>query len=243
MERAEGTPLVELKGHTDRVLCVAFSPDGTRIVSGSEDQTAKVWDARTGMLLLNLKGHTERILCVSFSPDETRIVTGSWDQTAKVWDARTGHGPARPERAPGPGVERGVQPGRHMDRHRQFGQDGEGVGRADGHAAARAEGPHREVTSVSFSPDGTRIVTGANDEAAKVWDARTGQELKGEPIPPAAAAGPAQPGRPLDRPPGRQPRRADPIATGCGGACRSLVADAAKYLALSGRLRGGDSRQ
>ncbi len=40
------------------------------------------------------------------------------------------------------------------------------------------------MTSVSFSPDGTRIVTGSHDRTAKVWDARTGEELKGEPIPP-----------------------------------------------------------
>ena len=43
-----GTPLLDLKGHTGTVTSVAFSPDGTRIVTGSGDQTAKVWDARTG---------------------------------------------------------------------------------------------------------------------------------------------------------------------------------------------------
>ena len=69
---------------------MAFSPDGTRIVSGSEDKTAKVWDARTGTTLLDLKGHTGEVTSVAFSPDGTRIVTGSLDKTAKVWDARTG---------------------------------------------------------------------------------------------------------------------------------------------------------
>ena len=69
---------------------VSFSPDGTRIVTGSDDKTAKVWDARTGTPLLDLKGHTGEVTSVSFSPDGTRIVTGSEDKTAKVWDARTG---------------------------------------------------------------------------------------------------------------------------------------------------------
>ena len=88
--RRRGRQLLDLKGHTDGVYCVAFSPDGTRIVTGSADHTAKLWDARTGMPILDLKGHTAMVWSVAFSPDGTRIVTGSDDQTAKVWDARTG---------------------------------------------------------------------------------------------------------------------------------------------------------
>ncbi len=90
-----GTPLLELKGHTDAVFSVAFSPDGARIVTGSGDGTARVWDARPGTPLLELKGHTGVVTSVAFSPDGSRIVTGSWDRTAKVWDARIGHAPAR----------------------------------------------------------------------------------------------------------------------------------------------------
>ena len=77
-------------GHTSHVTDARFSPDGSRIVTGSQDQTAKVWDARTGRPLLELKGHTNAVDCVCFSPDGTRIVTGSLDKTAKVWDAGTG---------------------------------------------------------------------------------------------------------------------------------------------------------
>ena len=47
---------------------MSFSPDGTRIVTGSWDQTAKVWDVRTGALLLDLKGHTDPVGSVAFSP-------------------------------------------------------------------------------------------------------------------------------------------------------------------------------
>src|SRR5262249_29029428 len=77
-------------GHTDAVTSVAFSPDGSRIVTGSNDQTAKVWEARTGAPQLDLKGHTSWVVSLAFSPDGMRIVTGSYDHTAKVWDARTG---------------------------------------------------------------------------------------------------------------------------------------------------------
>ena len=54
----------------------SFSADGTRIVTASEDKTAKVWDARSGAEMLTLKGHTDRVNSASFSPDGTRIVTG-----------------------------------------------------------------------------------------------------------------------------------------------------------------------
>ena len=55
---------------------MAFSADGKRIVSGSEDKTVKVWDAATGQEVLTLKGHTGQVTSVAFSPDGKRIVSG-----------------------------------------------------------------------------------------------------------------------------------------------------------------------
>ena len=78
------------RAHERRIISVAFSPDGQRIVTGSGDQTAKVWEAASGRELLTLKGHTLRSVSVAFSPDGQRIVTGSADQTAKVWEAASG---------------------------------------------------------------------------------------------------------------------------------------------------------
>ena len=57
-----GQELVILKGHTDGVFGVAFSPDGKRLAGAATDHTVKVWDAQTGQELLNLKGHTDQVL-------------------------------------------------------------------------------------------------------------------------------------------------------------------------------------
>ena len=81
-----GEETVTLKGHSGLVYSVSFSPDGKRIVSGSNDRTLKVWDAQTGQETLTLKGHSRSVNCVSFSPDGKRIVSGSFDKTLKVWD-------------------------------------------------------------------------------------------------------------------------------------------------------------
>ncbi|KAG2070032.1 WD40 repeat-like protein, partial [Suillus decipiens] len=70
------------------VNAVSFSPDGARIVTGSQDQTVRMWDAATRQPVGEpLRGHTSSVKWVSFSPDGTRIATGSEDQTVRVWDA------------------------------------------------------------------------------------------------------------------------------------------------------------
>jgi WD40 repeat protein len=80
--------LLTLKGHTAAVRTASFSADGSRILTGSADRTAKVWDAKSGAELLALKGHTAAVHAASFSADGSRALTGSEDRTANVWDAR-----------------------------------------------------------------------------------------------------------------------------------------------------------
>ncbi|KIM19331.1 hypothetical protein M408DRAFT_58014, partial [Serendipita vermifera MAFF 305830] len=78
------------KGYTDHVLSACFSPDSRRIVSGSRDSTARVWNAETGELVVGpLQGHTGPVKSVAFSPDGRRLVSGSDDWTIRVWDAET----------------------------------------------------------------------------------------------------------------------------------------------------------
>jgi WD40 repeat protein len=70
-------------------MSVAFSPDGKRLATGSNDDTVKLWDAATGQELLTLKGHSNSIFSVAFSPDSKRLATRSEDGTVKLWDAAT----------------------------------------------------------------------------------------------------------------------------------------------------------
>jgi WD40 repeat protein len=83
--------LLTLASHTGSIVIdVAFSPDGSRLVTGGFDGTAKVWNAATGQELLTLVGHTSAVYGVAFSPDGSRLAAGSEDGTAKMWDATTG---------------------------------------------------------------------------------------------------------------------------------------------------------
>ncbi|THU75609.1 WD40 repeat-like protein, partial [Dendrothele bispora CBS 962.96] len=77
-----------LWGHDSRVNSVAFSTDGTRIVSGSDDKTIRLWDTATGVQVGDpLQGHDDYVKSVAFSADGTRIVSGSDDRTIRLWHA------------------------------------------------------------------------------------------------------------------------------------------------------------
>ena len=84
------TELVPNIPHSLRVSSVAFSPDGGRVLSGSEDATIKLWNAVTGALLRTFHGHSDRVFSVAFSPDGNRVLSGSHDKTVRLWDAATG---------------------------------------------------------------------------------------------------------------------------------------------------------
>jgi WD40 repeat protein len=71
------------------VNSAAFSPDGSRIVTASKDNTARIWDATTAKEIAVLRGHEDPVYSAAFSPDGPRIVTASSDNTARIWDAAT----------------------------------------------------------------------------------------------------------------------------------------------------------
>ena len=133
--------LQTLEGHSYHVLSVSYSPDGTKIISGSLDKTIKIWDANTGQCLKTLEGHSDCVLSVSFSPNGKYIVSGGskenpgkyfWSDDKfvgeiKIWDANTGE------------------------------------------CLKTLEGHRNDVESVAYSPDGTKIISGSVDKTIKIW--------------------------------------------------------------------------
>jgi WD40 repeat protein len=79
-----------LHGHEEAVLSERFSPDGKRIVTSSDDKSARIWDSDTGKAVAVLRGHTDSLAQAAFSPDGRRVVTASNDKTARIWNAETG---------------------------------------------------------------------------------------------------------------------------------------------------------
>jgi WD40 repeat protein len=77
----------KLAGHTGNIYALAFSPDGSRLVSGGADRTLRVWDVRRREPIATLIGHSDEIFAATFSPDGKRIVSGGRDSEIRVWDA------------------------------------------------------------------------------------------------------------------------------------------------------------
>ena len=65
---------------------VAYSPDGSRLATASDDSTVKIWDAKSGQELMTLAGHSGYVTAVVFSPDGEMIITVGEDQTIRLWD-------------------------------------------------------------------------------------------------------------------------------------------------------------
>ena len=85
-----GSQMTVLSGHTGTTTSLAFSLDGTLLVSGSLDRTIKLWDVQTGGVIKTLCGHKHWVYCVSISADSTMIASGSGDTTIHLWDIQTG---------------------------------------------------------------------------------------------------------------------------------------------------------
>jgi WD40 repeat protein len=178
--------LLTFKGHSGGVCCVAWSPDGTRLASSSEDRTVKVWDAETGQHALTLRGHTDEVWGVTWSPDGMRLASTSGPfhghGEVKVWDART--------------AQEALSLQGHWGRVYGVAWSPDGTRLASssedrtvkvwdaktGQEALSLKGHTGGVHGVAWSPDGSRLASASADQTVKIWDAKTGQEaltLKG----------------------------------------------------------------
>ncbi len=153
--------------------------DGRWVVTGSWDQSAKIWDTHTGKAIHKLDGiHTGYVNSVQFSPNNKLILTASDDGTARLWDANTSE-PLDPALVG------------HGDRVRQarFSSDGKRIITASNDKTARVwdtdsakellilRGHQWAVLCGEFSHDGTSIITGSEDNGAIIWDAATGEQI------------------------------------------------------------------
>ncbi len=170
--------------HKSSVNAVAFSPDGSRVVSGSSDGILILWDAKSGKPIGEpMRGHTSGVTSVAFSPDGSKIVSGSSDSTLILRDAKSGLSICEPMRG-------------HTSRINAvaFSPDGGQIvsGSRDetlilwdvksGMPICDPMRGHTDVVgAVAFSPDGSRIASGSWDNTLILWDAKSGNSI-GKPM-------------------------------------------------------------
>lgn len=176
--RATDAQILAITGHTDRVRSAAFAPDGRRVVTASFDDSARIWDAKTGQQVMLLSGHTDHLSSASFSLDNRLVVTASGDQTARVWDAQTGHEIVRLTGHTGPVRSAAFSSDSRFVVTASFDKTARVWDVATGREILRLIGHTDHVNSAAFSPDGRSIVTASFDGSAGIWETATGREIR-----------------------------------------------------------------
>ncbi len=164
-------------GHAQSVAAIAFTPDGTGLVTSSSDSRIRVFETETGAPRVDLPGHTGPVRCVDWSPDGRWVVTGGYDGTARIWDAES-WAEARTLRC-GPGPVNDVA----------FSPDGEQLAVVSQDAFLRVFSletgePYYGVNDgefaifdVAWSPDGLRLATAHADGKFRLHDSLSGRVL------------------------------------------------------------------
>ena len=169
----DGQRVLTLRGHTNIVRSLDFSPDDQLLASASSDQTIRLWDIPTGECLLIITGHTHRVRCVRFSADGQRLFSSSADETVREWGVTTGqllhtlygHTAGVHSLALSPDEQTLISAG--VDCAILVWDLATNSPRATlrGHTAA--------IRSIAFSPDGRLFATASEDRTVRVWDAHS----------------------------------------------------------------------
>lgn len=160
---------VEFRGHSGPIRSASFSPDGKRVVTASEDHTARVWRSDGLGEAVVLTGHTALVRLAVFSPDGLRVLTASDDGTARLWQADgtgepvilEGHSDSIMSASFDPTGRRVITASRDKTAR---------IWSADGTGSPRVLQGHEELLVVgTFSPLGDRVLTASWDGTARVW--------------------------------------------------------------------------
>ncbi len=159
-----------LQGHEGYVYSVAISSDGQYIVSGSRDNTMRLWDRKGNPIGQPFRGHEKSVRSVAFSPDGHYIVSGSDDNTLRLWDIN-GNPIGQPFRGH-----------KKLVRSVAFSPDGHYIVSGSDDNTLRLwdingnpigqpfRGHKSSIWSVAFSPDGAIIVSSSTDKTVRLWD-------------------------------------------------------------------------
>jgi WD40 repeat protein len=171
-----GGPLERtLQGHAGPVHAAAVTADGHSIVSGSTDNTVRVWNLASGRLERTLEGHTDDVVAVAGTADGQRIVSGSHDHTVRVWNLASGRLERTLQGHTGPVWAVAVT----ADGQRIVSAGEDGNLRvwdlASGRLERTLQGYYRPVWAVAVTADGHSIVSAGEGRALRVWDLASGR--------------------------------------------------------------------